>query len=322
MTLMSRLSPLAKNIWLFKQPLTRKPTWSRSAVSDLFIWRKNRNWKTVFELTNISALFTTDLADSTFSGRKNEVEQPSNQGEDQFVYANSEKETILSNSKCATVALFDSAGSLFASYKIKLPSYSRRQINISSLAESCTDEFGTFCVLHPRTPDFIADLGSNLAERGYVSYAYRNLLFGSYVHGNLDAISVDKDGKFELLAGESFFRREYRIQYIFESNQSYDLAIVNASKRVQVIQFEFYKLNKRWISSRDALQSEFIKKMSCMGFLKLDSVKKVSLQPGACHISNVNSQECDMGVIIRSNLVMMRPLIFRINKQSACAFHG
>ena len=51
------LRKVKKFPWIIGQVLTKKPVNPKSAISDLFIWRCNKNWNTYFELLDLAYLF-------------------------------------------------------------------------------------------------------------------------------------------------------------------------------------------------------------------------------------------------------------------------
>lgn len=284
---LSRFNQIDKLIWQFKQPLTKKPGNRHSVVSDLFVWRKGQGWRTFFELTDIASLF-------------GQASEP----------------TVV------RVLIFDQSGGMTKETIFTAPRHSRLRVDISELAASCSDEVGTFCVLHSRTPDLIANLGSNLAERGYASYCFGNSSLKSYVHGNLDAVSFRPTGAIELLAGTSFLKREYRLQHELRKDKSYDLVVVNASAKTQSVQCELFNaFNTETSPKKDGYTSSFI-------YLKPEARCRrlhATLKPGSCHIFHVGPSEPkgdSVRIVIKSHLVMLRPIVFEIEGSRIDAFHG
>ena len=51
------LEYIRRALWTFKQPLADRPRDIGSPVSDLFVWRKSKDWKTFFELNDIASYF-------------------------------------------------------------------------------------------------------------------------------------------------------------------------------------------------------------------------------------------------------------------------
>jgi len=143
-----------KLIWSAKQPLTKKPFNSSDIISDLFVWRNSKHWATFFELINIPALFNDE-----------------------------------STSQIADLVFFDVDGKLVGSFVVDVKPNIRTTLDLTDFIDVSYGEYGTFAVFHSETPQMLANFGSHLAERGYVSYCYKGTEVRSYVHGNLDAIA-------------------------------------------------------------------------------------------------------------------------------------
>jgi hypothetical protein len=190
-----RLAP-----WLYKQPLTRVPRDINAAVSDLFIWRNNSEWKSRFDLINLSALINADLS-------HNEA----NPG--------------------VEIRVMDKEGQLLGTSIVPLGGGYNKVINIADLISGHQDEYGTFCVIHPFIPAVVSEAGSFLAERGYASFQYRQSRLWSYMHGNLDAVAAYPGGTLELLGGSSILRRRYNLQHQITNASSYDIGLTNPSGR-------------------------------------------------------------------------------------------
>jgi hypothetical protein len=253
--------------WTYKQPLTRVPSRAGAPVSDLFLWRKGPQWQTWFELTDMAGLY----------------EAP--------------RETVR---RKTCIRLFDSSSSQIQQYEFEPPLYGRQQIDISALAQDSDDLVGTFAVFHPQTPLSVQELGSHLAERGYVSYRYCNAPLRSYVHGNLDAVALGEDQQMALLAGQGPLCREYRLQHVLLPGSRYDIAIVNGSTARQTIQCAVLEASSATV---------------------LD-VMSATLPAGGCHLFPVAPGAASQRAVIRSRLVMARPLIFRIEDQGMDVLHG
>ena len=104
---------------------------------------------------------------------------------------------------------------------------------LSVLSELPSD-YGTFCVFHTKVPNSVLELQSFIAERGYVSYQYKNARLRSYVHGNLDAI----DDSLVPVGGSSFLNRQYNLQYLLDIKKTYEIALINASSKNKKIKFK------------------------------------------------------------------------------------
>ena len=281
---LSLLERVDQLVWRVKQPLTKKPSDPRSVVSDLFVWRKGHGWQTFFELTDIASLF-----------------------------GQSSEPTVI------RVFIFNQSGGFMGESTFAAPSYSRLRVDISDLAAPCMDNVGTFCVLHSGTPRIITNLGSSLAEGGYVSYCYGESSLKSYIHGNLDAVSLTPTGAIELLAGTSFLKREYRLQHELKKDKSYTLAIVNASTKMQSVQFELVITREKKKPAEDVFKfTKLTAKARCSQF-------RINLKPRACHLFHVSPIEFagdSVRVVIKSHLVMLRPIVFQTDRGRIDVFHG
>jgi hypothetical protein len=195
------LKKIKRAPWVFGQPLTNKPDNPKSVISDLFVWRCNRDWNTYFELLDIASLFGDD--------EQHQVD----------------------------IVFFNEVGSEFYRKSIELDGLCRQTLNITNILstlDKLPSDYGAFAVFHQQTPSGVSENGSFIAERGYVSYQYKGLPLRSYVHGNLDAI----DDMLMPLGGSSFFNRQYNLQCLLEANKSYEVALVNASPSNKKVMFE------------------------------------------------------------------------------------
>ena len=197
------------------------------------------------------------------------------------------------------VRLFDSAGRQLAEHYLAPPLHARKLLNISDLIPGSGESTGTFCVFHPYTPRTVEALGSHLAERGYVSYRFQDAPLRNYVHGNFDAVSVNGAGGIEFLGGSGLRMREYRLQHELATG-SYDIAVVNPTSRMQAIGCDM---------------------LLVADGKKFDSLT-VQLPPGGCHIFTVKPGNQSQRIVIRSRLVMARPVIFHIENQRLDVLHG
>lgn len=268
---MNRLIARARRaLWTYRQPLTRVPTNAGAPVSDLFLWRKGKDWKTYFELTDMAGLYDAATGPAADEGRM------------------------------VGIRLFDAAGQPIAECEIMAPRFQRQQVDISALAGQCPDDAGAFCVFHSRTPPDVVRLGSHLAERGYISYRYRDAPLRAYVHGNLDAISLDAGGQLELLGGTSVLPREYRLQYELSASVAYEVALVNPSREMRELHCDLL----------DVSSGRVVDRLVAM------------VAPAGSHIFPIMPMKTARRVVIRSRLIMARPLIFRIEDRKLDVLHG
>jgi hypothetical protein len=201
----------------------------------------------------------------------------------------------------ATFHLFNAQGRQLGESKVGYDLGMRQTVRISDLLGSISAEFGTFAVFHSNTSNLIQSHGSYLTERGYVSYCYRGAPLRSYVHGNLDAIAFTPSRKFELLGSAGVLKREFRLQHEFYEGSTYEFALVNPCSSKQIILIELIS-----IPHGD--------QVSC---------NELKLNPGESTIVPLRfSGQGRVRVVIKSRLVLARPLIFHICKQKLDVFHG
>jgi hypothetical protein len=138
-------------------------------------------------------------------------------------------------------------------------------------------------------------LQSFIAERGYVSYQYKNAPLRSYVHGNLDAI----DDSLTPLSGSSFLNRQYNLQYLLEMGKAYEIALVNASSKNKKIEFKVVDFN-------DSVLME----------------KCITLKPKQVFILPIKDIPNPSHLIIKNKIIMARPVVFSFDNDKMDVFHG
>ena len=181
------------------QPLTACSSEGNSPVSDLFIWRRDKDWKTYFRLINQERI----------------VSGPG----------------ISSKGRYASFIYFSHDGIEIKRTTHAIPEKHSTLISISEDIADYAGTFGTFCVIHSCSPKDLTDIGCQLTERGYVGYSFRDSKLLSYAHGNLDAVAMRKDGSIEMLGGASILRREYRLQYSLNPREENLISLVNPHKK-------------------------------------------------------------------------------------------
>ncbi|MES2400018.1 MAG: hypothetical protein V4573_08525 [Pseudomonadota bacterium] len=257
---------IRRAVWTWRQPLTRLPALANASISDLFVWRSSQEWQTFFELIDIPSLFEDN-----------------------------------SLPRHVTLVFFDGSGRRISEQKVDLKANYRQTLNISSIVGRAYGETGTFAVFHLKTPSSVTQLGSFIAERGYVSYRYRGAPLRAYVHGNLDAIARGAGGKLQLLGGGSFLRREYSLQHELQPGAVYELGMVNPTPAAQ----------------------RCICKLISVSSGKIMGVQVVNLPPGGIQLVPVRADKSEpVRLVIQSHLVMARPLVFRIQNLKLDVFHG
>jgi hypothetical protein len=261
-----KLQSLRRAVWTWQQPLTRLPAMPRAPISDLFVWRSSDEWQTFFELIDISSLFGDGHA-----------------------------------WQHVTLIFFDESGQRISKTRIGLQANCRQTLDISSMVGRAHGTVGTFAIFHPATPSEITKLGSFLAERGYVSYRYRDTPLKAYVHGNLDAIAQGPDDELHLLGGRSFLNREYSLQHELQQSANYELGMVNPTPTPQRCALNLISAHGGGIISTQLVD------------LAPGGLKLVPIQ-----VNNLES----VRLVIKSRLIMARPLVFRIQNLRLDVFHG
>ena len=256
------LRKVKKAPWVLAQPLTKKPNNPQSVISDLFVWRCNQDWNTYFELLDLASLF-------------------GDEGQHQV-----------------DIVFFDNNGENFHQKSIELSGLYRQVLDISkvlSTLKQLPSDYGTFCVFHKKIPNSVLKIQSFIAERGYVSYQYKNAPLRSYVYGNLDAI----DDSLTPLSGSSFLNRQYNLQYLLEMSKAYEIALVNASSKNKKIEFKVVDFN-------DSVLME----------------KCITLKPKQVFILPIKDISNPSHLIIKNKIIMARPVVFSFDNDKMDVFHG
>lgn len=262
-----KIQRFRRAIWTWRQPLTRLPALATAPISDLFVWRSSDDWQTLFELIDIPSLFEDDGGAPRY----------------------------------ATLLFFDKTGRRFLEQRVDLRVNGRQTLDISSIVGRANGEAGTFAVFHSTTPSVVTKIGSFLAERGYVSYRYRDAPLRAYVHGNLDAIAQGKRGELQLLGSSGFLPREYSLQHELQSGVIYELGMVNPTP-----------IDQRCICQLVSVHSG-----------KILSFQSLKLAPGGVQLIPIQVDKSEpVRVVLKSRLVMARPLVFRIQNLKLDVFHG
>jgi hypothetical protein len=201
----------------------------------------------------------------------------------------------------AKIVFFDQNGRRFLEKRLDLLPHRRQTIDLAALVGKNHGELGTFAVFHSTIPSAVTGMGSFLAERGYVSYCYRGAPLRAYVHGNLDAIAHGLDGHFEMLGASSLRPREYRLQHEMQGSVLYELAMVNPTSVEQWCACQLVSIRSGSISS----------------------IQRFKLVPGGVYLASLQIDKTEpVRVVIKSRLIMARPLVFRIQNLKMDVFHG
>lgn len=200
----------------------------------------------------------------------------------------------------AEICFYDQKGSLFHEEKLQIQRHKKITIDISNFTIATKSNYGTFCIFHSHTPDKLTKLGSFLTERGYLSFTYKNAPLRSFVHGNLDAIGQLHDGERQLLGTKSFLSRSYSLQHQLIGPAIYEIGIVNPTPSA-------INLSCSLISTDN----------------EVVDIQNTTIQPRGLSIFPILTERPQASrIVIKSHLVMARPLVFRIHNNNIDVFHG
>jgi len=211
MSLVSRAKSLARRVLnRIRNPylaggLTKVPSAAQAPISDLFIWRRNSDWQTHFELLDINHLVN---ADESAAGHAS-----------------------------ATFVFFNKDGQEIVRRQIECHPNGRNTIALNDLLPADAGDMGTYACFHNSVSTAVAQTGSYLAERGYSGYTWKSMKARGYVHGNLDAIAYNNN-QLELLGNSGRQQYEYCLQHILTGPAIYELALVNSTGKKQKLSFE------------------------------------------------------------------------------------
>jgi hypothetical protein len=244
--------------------LTKIPSNSQATISDLFLWRKDSDWTTFFELLDIKYLINPN----------DEINR------DSF----------------AKFIFFNNLGEQIFEKNIAYSKDGRNTLNITNILPDSINGFGTFSCFHIISNTYLSESNSFFAERGYCGYSRNDNNCKSYVHGNLDAIAYN-NSEIEMLGNFNKRTYFYNLQYEFEAGINYEIIITNPTRKKQIITLNFTNLKN--------LDEMFT--LNSRGSV----VKKIIFK------ENIKCR-----LIIKSNLYMARPIIFRYHENSLDVFHG
>ena len=110
-----------------------------------------------------------------------------------------------------------------------------------------------------------------------------------------------KNGDFELLGVNSFLKRKFQLQYVNEGAGFTELFLVNPTRDPKQIDFEFFTPHG----------------------MRVGDLVSINISPGG--IQGMSRQIDSKGpvyAVIRSKLVMARPLVFTFDNAKMDVFHG
>lgn len=264
------MTNIKRILFLLWQPLVHR-TNKVGAISDLFIWRNSVKWKTHFDLIDI-----LKIINGPFFVGNNEVK----------------------------IRIYNNDGVEILHSSLIFGDEPMNRIELSEILQETAGEVGLFTVTHCEinATNALADFGSNITDRGYVGYVYKDSPLKSYVHGNFDAIGYDlRSGAPLSLMGVSLFKRKYNLQYLFKANCTYEIFLTNPTRGKRFVNIIYCDVET---GNREKVESYLLPKRGVIGCEFTVPPKK------------------GWRVIIESRLVMARPVVFQLFESYADVFHG
>lgn len=199
-------------LWIPKK-ITRIPHYPGASISDLFPLRNDLDWKTYFELLDITGLVSGDNSRGV--------------------------------EKKARFVFFDKDGKQLGERLENMSSNGRKTISLDENFDSRTRFAASFSVFHD-LKGLVSDIGSSfVAERGYTGYQLGNSDMRGYVHGNLDALAYE-GGIVETLGNSGFVSRIYCVQHPLRGPARYEFFISNPTSRSVKVKIELRSSNMEW----------------------------------------------------------------------------
>lgn len=210
--LKSKLKPLFdspaglrfRHLLQYRPPMVFKPTDKKTPVSDMFFWKQDERWDTMFNLTNIG---TSIMPDEPIEDRV------------LLIVLDDQGRTILEKVY------------LLRPHEMKRIFFKDFQLTGKG-SFVCFHDIGDYSVLFEQ--------GSHVIDRGYLGYR-RDKKLWNFVHGNLVAACYDRNRNNHiqnLLITNALKRNTYRPQVTFDDCRQFTIVCVNASPKMQPIEIE------------------------------------------------------------------------------------
>ncbi len=217
-------SPLGTRVraWSgIRSPQIVRPWNAGDTVSDLFMWRSDTEWQTVFLLSNIPTLIdpASKIADRVF------------------------------------LEVYDVAGHRIAKQDIVLAPGETKQIEVGSLiGDRAQGGCGTFCVFHhpERSPGLFEEKSMNISERGYVGYRRSGDEIWAMVHGNANAFAMGAAEPYSISVVTSG-TQIYRLQVRLDDCIKFQLACSNPSQKPQTLTAQYHDDEGALVGTCDAV---------------------------------------------------------------------
>lgn len=226
------LKPLAQKIYSsaavqrirmatgWRVPMNIRPQSADETISDLFPWRVDDQWETLYALPNAMSQF-----------------DPTCNATDHI-----------------TIVIYDQNGIEITRKSMDFKPMEVRLIKIEDLLDGKTGQ-GTFAIFHDvRAHQIFKADRTHPTERGYFAFKWRNDDIWSYVHGNLKAVSKHPDSdKVNFVSGYTKERKFYRPQVLFDDCDRFELLYTNPTAKARSLELILKDKQQNEISRQTAI---------------------------------------------------------------------
>ncbi len=212
-----------RHLLRYRPPMAFKPSDKKASVSDMFFWKEDERWETMFNLTNIG---TSILPDEPIEDHV------------VLIILDDQGNTILE--KNYVLKPHEMKRILFKDFKLK-----------GKGSFACFHDIGEYSAL--------LEQGSHVIDRGYIGYR-RDKKLWNFIHGNLIAACYDKKKHNHiqgLLITNIIKQNTYRPQVTFDDCCQFSIVCINTSSKIQAIDIE-----KRLVSGQSQILKETLAPLS------------------------------------------------------------
>jgi len=202
--------------FFISRKVTRNPSKPDAVISDLFPIKNDSDWKTEFELLNVSGLISGDNRQDT-------------------------------SQHVVIIYFFDKNGVQLGTRQIYMNKVGRQTIKLSEILIGNLLNAKTFALFHQNTKKSLGLSGSYLAERGYTGYEHMSIGMKGYVHGNLDAVALSNN-IIEPLGNSGVIYRKYTVQHKLVGPATYEFVFTNPTSRTVKITPELAWGTDDWVT--------------------------------------------------------------------------
>lgn len=203
----------------WRAPLSMRPYSAEETVSDLFPWRVDEKWETLYALPNMMSQFDPNAR---------------------------EKDDV-------TLVIFNEGGKEVKRKRLTLDPMEVQLLKIEDHLDGLTGE-GTFAIFHDvRKNNIFKSERTHPTERGYFAFKWREDEIWSYVHGNLKAVSKHPaNDKVHYISGYTKESQFYRPQLLFNDCDRFELFYTNPSSQPRDLKLHLKDKSQNIIRTMEA----------------------------------------------------------------------